>query len=105
MTFAELKSKLLSEKHIVGALQIECGNKVEAPGILGIYEEAGTWYVYDTNDRGVVVVLDKGTEDEMADALYRRVLKVEKRLLKKYKQIQKVPLSTFCPYRVYILSI
>ena len=52
---------------------------------MGIYEEAGTWYVYDTNDRGGVVVLDKGNEDEMTEALYSRVLKAEKRLLKKIK--------------------
>lgn len=85
MTVLELKNKLVSEKHLIGALQIECGRKVEAPGILGIFEESGMWYVYDTNDRGGVVILDKGSETEMADALYRRILKAEKRLLKKHK--------------------
>ena len=83
MTVLELKNKLVSEKHVIGALQIECGRKVEAPGILGIFEESGMWYVYATNDRGGVVILDKGSETEMADSLYRRVLKVEKRLLRK----------------------
>ncbi len=85
MTLIDLKNKLISEKHVTGALQIECGRKVEAPGILGIYEELGIWYVYDTNDRGGIVVLDKGNENEMTEALYRRVLKAEKRLLKKSK--------------------
>lgn len=85
MTLIELKNKLVSEKHVIGALQIECGKKVEAPGILGIYEEAGIWYVYDTNDRDGIVVLDKGSENEMTEALYHRVLKPEKRLLKKNK--------------------
>ena len=85
MKFSELKDKLAAEKHIVGALQIECGRKIEAPGVLGIYEESGVWYVYDTNDRGGVVVLDQGNENEMTEALYRRVLKTEKRVLKKMK--------------------
>lgn len=57
--------------------------KIKASGILGIFEEAGVWYVYDTNDRGRVVVLDKGNEKDMTDALYRRILKTEKRQLKK----------------------
>lgn len=83
MTIIELKNKLVSEKHVIGALQIEFDRKVEAPGILGIFEETGVWYVYDTNERGSIVILDKGNETEMADALYRRVLKVEKRLLRK----------------------
>lgn len=47
------------------------------------YEESGIWYVYDTNDRGGIVIVDKGGENEMTEALYRRVLKAEKRLLKK----------------------
>ena len=83
MTVLELKNKLASEKHVIGALQIECGRKVEAQGILGIFEESGMWYVYDTNERGDIAILDKGNETEMVDALYRRVLKVEKRLLRK----------------------
>ena len=82
MTLIELKNKLASERHVIGALQIECGRKVEVPGILGIYEEAGVWHVYDTNDEGKIVVLDKGNENEMTEALYRRVLKAEKRLSK-----------------------
>lgn len=85
MTLIELKNKLASEKHMIGALQIECGRKVEVPEILGLYEEAGVWYVYDTDDRGRIVVLDKGNENEMTEALYRRVLKAEKRLSKKNK--------------------
>lgn len=83
MKFNELKYKLASEKHVIGALLIECGRKVEEPGVLGLFEETGVWYVYDTNDRGGVVILDQGNEDEMTDALYRRVLKIEKKLLKK----------------------
>lgn len=86
MKISELKNKLDSEKHVIGSLQIECGRKVEAPGILGIFEESGMWYVYATNERGGIAILDKGNETEMTDALYRRILKVEKRLLKKHKQ-------------------
>lgn len=85
MTLLELQNTLDSEKHMIGALHIEYGKKVEAPGILGIFEEAGIWYVYDTNDRGGIAIIDKGSETEMTDAIYRRVLKIEKRLLKKYK--------------------
>lgn len=85
MTISELKKRLKAEKHVVGSLQVECGKKTESPNVLGIYEENGTWYVYDTNDRGGVVVLDSGTEDDMTEALYRRVVKAEKRYLKKVK--------------------
>lgn len=83
MTIEELYMKLAMEKPVVGALQIECGRKCDYPGVLGIFEEAGVWYVYDTNDRGGIVILDKGNESEMVDALYRRILKIEKRILKK----------------------
>ncbi len=85
MTIKELQSRLMAEKHITGSVQIECGKKVEAPDVLGIFEDGGTCFVYDTNDRGGVVVLDKGTEEEMTEALYRRVIKLEKRFLKKLK--------------------
>ena len=83
MTLNELKNKLETEKHITGSIQIGCGKKSESPNILGIYEENGCWYVYDTNDRGEIVVLDHGNEEDMTEALYRRVLKVEKRISKK----------------------
>ena len=75
----------MDEKHIVGSLQIECGKKVLSPGVIGIYKENGQCYVYDTNDRGGIVILDEGTEDDMTEALYRRVIKAEKRYLKKLK--------------------
>ncbi len=83
MTIKELEKKLLTEKHIIGGLQVECGKKTEYPGVLGIFEDNGQFYVYDTNDRGGVVILDKGNEEEMTEALYRRVLKEEKRYLKR----------------------
>ncbi len=85
MTISELKRRLKTEKHVVGSLQVECGKKTAAPDVLGIYEEDGIWYVYDTNDRGGVVVLDSGTEEDMTEALYRRVVKAEKRYMKKVK--------------------
>ena len=85
MTIIELKNKLEEEKHIVGVLQIKCGRKCESPNILGIYEQNGIWFVYDTNDRGCVVVLDQGTEEDMTEALYRRVLKAERKFLKKVR--------------------
>lgn len=83
MTLNELKHKLETEKHITGGIQIECGKKSEFPYILGIYEENGCWYIYDTDDRGGIAVLDHGSEEDMTEALYRRVLKLEKRILKK----------------------
>lgn len=83
MTLKELKHKLKTEKHITGGIQIECGKKSEFPGILGIYEENGHWYIYHTKDGGGIIVLDHGSEEDMVDAFYRRVLKIEKRMLKK----------------------
>ena len=87
MTLIELQKRLSTEKHIIGSLQVECGKRTEVPDIIGIYEENGVFYVYDTNDRGGVVILDEGAEEEMTEALYRRVLKVEKRYLKKRNNI------------------
>ena len=83
MTLNELKNKLSSEGHVVGSLYIKCGEKYQSPDVLGIYEEDGVWYVYDTTDRGEIVVLAEGNENDMTEALYRRVLKKEKRYLKK----------------------
>ena len=83
MRIDELLQILTSKKHYTGVTTIECGTKCESPNILGIFEEDGIWYVYDTNDYGGIVVLDKGTEEEMTEALYRRVLKLEKRCKKK----------------------
>ena len=54
MTLNELKNKLEKEKHITGSIQIECGKKSEFPNILGIYEENGCWYIYDTNEKKLV---------------------------------------------------
>ena len=54
--------------------------------IIGIYEENGCWYIYDTADREKIVVLDHGSEEDMAEALYRRILKIEKRLLKELQK-------------------
>lgn len=51
--------------------------------MLGIYEEDGVWYVYHTTDRGEIVVLAEGNENDMTEALYRRILKKEKWYLKK----------------------
>ena len=86
MTLNELKNRLEAEKHITGSIQIECGKKSEFPGILGIYEENGRWYIYHTKDRGGIVVLDHGSEEDMTEALYRRILKIEKRLLKELQK-------------------
>ena len=83
MTLNELKNKLSSERHVVGALRIECGRKYESPGVLGIYEEDGVWYVYDTNDRGRICVIDEGNENDMTEEFYQYVLDEEKRYLKR----------------------
>ncbi|MCM1288981.1 MAG: hypothetical protein NC240_11795 [Clostridium sp.] len=89
MTLNELKNKLSSERHAVGSLQIICGEKWEMPDVLGIYEEDGVWYVYDTNDRGGIIVLEEGNENDMTEELYQRVLKKEKRYLKKKEWYKK----------------
>lgn len=83
MTLEELKNRLAAEKHIVGPLEIACGEKRESPYILGIYEENDRWNIYHTDDRGIVCVLDHGSEEDMTEAFYKRVLQIEKRILKK----------------------
>ena len=62
MTLIELQKRLSTENHIIGSLLVECGKRTEVPDIIGIYEENGVFYVYDTNDRGGVVILDEGAE-------------------------------------------
>lgn len=89
MTLNELKNKLSSERHAVGAIEILCGEKCESPGVLGIYEEDGVWYVYDTTDRGEICVLDEGNENDMTEEFYQRVLEKEKRYLKKKEWYKK----------------
>ena len=42
-------------------------------------EENGIWYIYDTNDKGGITILDKGNERNMTNALYRRLLKLDKK--------------------------
>lgn len=88
MTLNELKNRLEAEKHITGSIQIELGKKTASPyvPIIGIYEENGCWYIYDTADREKIVVLDHGSEEDMTEALYRRILKIEKRLLKELQK-------------------
>ena len=83
MTLNELKNRLSSENHVVGALQIICGEKYESPGVWGIYEEDGVWYVYHTTDRGEIVVIDEGNENDMTEEFYQYVLDEEKWYLKK----------------------
>ena len=83
MTLNELKNKLSSERHVVGSLQIICGEKYESPDVMGIYEEDGVWHVYDTNDRGRICVIDEGNENDMTEEFYQYVLKKEKWYLKK----------------------
>ena len=82
-TINELKNRLALEKHDVGLLQIVCGKKSESPDALGIYEEDGLYYIYETDDRGEAVVLDKGVEKDMAIAFYNRVIREEERYLMK----------------------
>ena len=79
MTFKELKNKLNNEEHIISPYrEIICGKKVEAPSVLGIYEEEGMWYIYTTEERGGIIIIKQGSEDEMTEALYKKVLKIEK---------------------------
>lgn len=90
MTLNELKTKLSSERHDIGAIEILCGEKCEAPGVWGIYEEDGVWYVYHSKDRGGIVVLAEGNENDMTERLYRMVLKKEKRYLKMEERYMKM---------------
>lgn len=84
MTIEELKNRLDNEKHLIDAYQeVICGRKIDAPYILGIYEENGISYIYHTKERGGIVIIDQGSEEEMAEALYRRIVKNEKRYLRK----------------------
>lgn len=79
MTFKELKNKLSNEEHIISPYrEIICGKKVDAPSVLGIYEEKGMWYIYTTEERGGIIIIKQGSEDEMTEALYKKVLKIEK---------------------------
>lgn len=79
MTFKELKNKLSNEEHIISPYrEIICGKKVDAPSVLGIYEEEGMWYIYATEERGGIIIIKQGSEDEMTEALYKKVLKIEK---------------------------
>lgn len=79
MTFNELKNKLSNEEHIISPYrEIICGKKVDAPSVLGIYEEEGMWYIYTTEERGGIIIIKQGSEDEMTEALYKKVLKIEK---------------------------
>lgn len=84
MTIEELKNRLDNEKHLIDAYQeVICGRKIDAPYILGIYEENGISYICHTKERGGIVIIDQGSEEEMAEALYRRIVKNEKRYLRK----------------------
>lgn len=79
MTFKELKNKLSNEEHIISPYrEIICGKKVDAPSVLGIYEEEGMWYIYTTEERGGIIIIKQGSEGEMTEALYKKVLKIEK---------------------------
>lgn len=105
MTLNELKSRLSSEQHHVGALMIACGEKHQSSypfPTLGIYEENGVWYVYETEERGGILVLNEGNENDMTERLYQRVLKEEKRYLKKEEQMRnyaKTKDGTFAIYQ------
>lgn len=72
-------------------MQIVCDEKCESSipcFVLGIFEENGVWYLYETKERGGILVLDEGNEDYITEKLYRLVLKEEKRCLKKEEQMR-----------------
>ncbi len=99
MTLNELKNKLSSEGRVIGSLQIICGRKCESPDVMGIYEEDGIWYVYHTDDRGGIVVVDEGNENDMTEDLYRRVLKEKKWYVKKWYLKREMKSSVFAIYQ------
>lgn len=104
MTLNELKNRLASERHITGGLQIVCGEKCESSipcFVLGIYEENGVWYVYETLERGGILVLAEGSENDMTEELYRRVLKEEKWCLYKEEQMRNYPKTKDGPFAIY----
>jgi hypothetical protein len=83
MKFTEVQKKLTNEKHNTGLLRIECGKQVSFPDTLGLYEENGIFFIYETDDQGKVTVLDEGTEEKIVQIFYNRVLKEEERYLLK----------------------
>ena len=73
MTFKELKNKLSNEEHIISPYRdIVYGEKSDSPSILGV------WYIYTTEERGGMIIIKQGSENEMTEALYKKVLKIEK---------------------------
>jgi hypothetical protein len=85
MTYEELTTRLATKEHIIpsdtkivlGKLQnAEVGNRV-----YGIYKERdGLWYMYMSCNIGNKIqtfYLNHGTEEEMYDAIYTRVLNLE----------------------------
>lgn len=89
MTIEELKNRLDNEKHLIDAYQeVVCGKKIDAPYILGIYEENGVWYIYGTDDRGNIIVYDQGEEEKMVDTMYQEIINNEKFYLKKHDIIK-----------------
>ena len=82
-TIDELKDRLTSENHDVESLIFEFSkNKIEEPycpyiPTLGIYEDDGLYYIFETGDRGSVYIYENGTEEDIAAAFYRRVIKNE----------------------------
>ena len=82
MTLCELQKEIESGKFDLGDVQIAYNEKCSAPGILGIYEENGTWNVYRTSSSGYLRILGKGNEKEMVQLLYRTILQMEKLYVK-----------------------
>jgi hypothetical protein len=84
MKYEELKTKLTTEKHIlppnVKVVLDEIQDAEIGGKVWGIYEKDGVWYMYvslDIGDEIQTLQADHGTEEEMSDAMYRRVLTIE----------------------------
>ena len=86
MTINELKDELRTNNLLLGSIQVRINEKCFSPNILGIFKGNNIFFIYDTNDRGNLIILDKGNENDMCNALHRRLKKIDVRNRKKYKK-------------------
>jgi hypothetical protein len=93
MTYKELQTKLKTENHIIPSnVQISLGKLQEADlggEIWGIYEKGGVWYLYSSIDVGDDIEtfqVDHGSEESIADAMYRNILRLENEYMERLSQ-------------------
>lgn len=87
MTTEELKKKLKDRKFKNPTVVI--GERSYLPNIIGMFKENGVWNLYRTKENHTIVLLKKGTESEIANALYFCISELDKDKTKKpvYEQL------------------